>query len=255
MGENPFFGIKKFYNLRTHVDKKTHAYSHVIETDLSYDADPIIFQFASDDTARPLRVIPVAHSSRRCKDCLRDEWINIVVPDDALRSHAATGYRVQVSSRLGDAAILTISPAMIAAQYEKLAAVIGPVQASAASAASTPAAPASLPEPATAATASAEAPAAKQAPPKPGVGLQMLPQSTSELTHGAMHGAVVLAVIPESPAAAAGIRGGDLIVKIDGHTVESAADVQDAIAKIGPHGVAKLDILRGPTALKLNLKR
>lgn len=82
----------------------------------------------------------------------------------------------------------------------------------------------------------------------------MMPRSTSELTHGNMHGAVILGVIPGSPADAAGIHGGDLIVKFDGHAVDSGNDIQDVIAKIKPNSVVRVDILRGPTQVRVDLK-
>lgn len=118
--DNPFAGVARFYNLVTHVDKATHAYLHVVAVLASYDGDPIFFQFASDDTARDLRLYPTSVPRRACADCNRAETFNIVVPDAALRSHAATGYRIKVTSRAGDFIVLTISPAMIAAQYAKL---------------------------------------------------------------------------------------------------------------------------------------
>ncbi len=120
MGENPFGGITKLYDLNTSVDKKTLAYTHILAVWVSYDNDPFNFQYADDDTAQSLPLVRTSRAKRICSDCDRQETFDIAIADAALRSHAATGYRIKVSSRAGDFIILTISPAMIAAQVEGL---------------------------------------------------------------------------------------------------------------------------------------
>ncbi len=243
-----WLGYTAFYNLFTDVDKQTHRYTHLIGVDVIYDrANQIGYRYAADDTAQPLRLIPVVHTrSRVCKDCSREEIFNIAVSDAALRSHAASGYQVKASSILGDYLIIDITPPMIAAQYVALQKVIGPEAAGAA----TP--PAQRPE--------REQPQAKAKPPPLGLafdadsGLQMMSQSAADMTHGAMHGAVVLAIVPGSPAETAGIRSGDLIVKFDGKPVGSGNDVLDIIAKANPRSVVKVDISRGPTHVTVHLK-
>lgn len=120
MVENRFFGVSKFYNLVTRVDKQTHAYLQMVSVEVSYDNDPFNFQFAADDTAQELQLFRITRSSRACRDCEREESFNVVIPDAALRSHAATGYPIKVSSRAGYYIILTISPAMIATQFAGL---------------------------------------------------------------------------------------------------------------------------------------
>jgi S1-C subfamily serine protease len=82
----------------------------------------------------------------------------------------------------------------------------------------------------------------------------MLPQSTATMSHGSLHGAVILAVIPGSPAEAAGVRGGDLIVKLDGKLVESGKEILDLIAKAKPHSVVTVDILRGSAHVVAHIK-
>jgi uncharacterized iron-regulated protein len=47
-------------------------------------------------------------------------------------------------------------------------------------------------------------------------------------------GAEVLSVAPDTPAEKAGIRKGDVIISVDGTAVNSAEDVQQALAKEGP---------------------
>jgi hypothetical protein len=119
-GENPFFDVKKFYNLVTRVDKKTHRYFHELETRIIYFNDFYNFQFAADDTAQDLELVRIARSNRFCSDCYKEEDFNIVIPDAALRAHVTTGYSIKVWSRAGYYVILEISPAMIAMQLAGL---------------------------------------------------------------------------------------------------------------------------------------
>jgi len=48
--------------------------------------------------------------------------------------------------------------------------------------------------------------------------------------HGRRAAVEVIEVVDDSPAAAAGIRAGDLILEVDGRTIESAADLQRMMA-------------------------
>ena len=120
IGENPFGGVSKLYELITQNDKTTHQYAHVVTVWVSYDDDPFIFQFAADDTAAELPLVRTSRAKRPCSTCDRDETFDITVPDAALRSHVATGYRIKVSSAGGQAIILTISPEIIATQLADL---------------------------------------------------------------------------------------------------------------------------------------
>jgi Do/DeqQ family serine protease len=67
------------------------------------------------------------------------------------------------------------------------------------------------------------------------------------------NGALVASVVPNSPAARAGLKLSDLIVSIDGQTVEdpNAFDYRFATRPIG--GTAQVDVQRGGKALKLNV--
>jgi PDZ domain len=242
-------GYTASYNLFTNVDKKTHRYSHGIGVDVVYNyLDQIGYRYAADDTTQALRLVQIERTrSRICKYCLQEEVFDINVSDSSLRAHAPGGYRVKAFSVTGDYLIIEITPPMIAAQYAALEKVIGREAASA------PSPPAQPPG-----SAKTETAAKPSSPPglaaNPGIGLQMLPQSTGAMTHGNMHGAVILAVIPGSPAEAAGVRGGDLIVKFDGKPVDSGNDILELLAKAKPHSVVTVDILRGPTHVTVHLK-
>jgi Do/DeqQ family serine protease len=67
------------------------------------------------------------------------------------------------------------------------------------------------------------------------------------------NGALVASVVPNSPAARAGLKLSDLIVTIDGQTVEdpNAFDYRFATRPIG--GTAEVDVQRGGKTLKLNV--
>jgi len=224
MVENPLFGIKEFYNLVTRVDKKTHAYNHVIETKVSYMADPINFQFAADDTAQELKLIRVARtSSRSCDDCYRDELFNIVVPDESLRAHAATGYRVKISSRLNQAIVLTITPQMISAQYTALNRVITPQATTSAT-----------PQPG---ANGASALPASSPPQKRALGISYF----KVIFTGDV---IVSDVKPGSPAAAAGLQPQDVLVSYNGRPITTEDDVREAVDSTQPGTVVTIEIKR-----------
>ncbi|WP_176761316.1 S1C family serine protease [Desulforhopalus singaporensis] len=56
--------------------------------------------------------------------------------------------------------------------------------------------------------------------------------------------ATVIGVKPGSPALAAGIREGDLIISVDGHVVRGAADLRNRVSLTAPNTVIKLVISR-----------
>lgn len=234
------------WGLQSLVDPKTAAVQHFIITDLTYDGNSRGSYTASDDTARVLKVTVLFKDSCAFNRCARTDSLSISIDEATLRSRINTGLEVKVFPRSGDWIILRISPQMINEQFAALAGVMNSLSPAVASTppADPPAANANLPSP---------APAPKRPAPNR-VGLMMIPQSTSEMTHGAIRGAAVMSVMPNSPADIAGVKGGDLIVRFDGHDVDSGKEVQDLIEKIKPTGAVKLDILRGPTHITANVK-
>ncbi|MFI5035257.1 MAG: trypsin-like peptidase domain-containing protein [Acidimicrobiales bacterium] len=66
-------------------------------------------------------------------------------------------------------------------------------------------------------------------------------------------GALVQGVIAGSGAAAAGVRQGDIIVKIDGTPINSAQDVTNVISSLHPGDVVTLDVVRGSHHLTLKV--
>lgn len=63
-----------------------------------------------------------------------------------------------------------------------------------------------------------------------GVGVQDLPANRNQMFYPSDHGALVMQVSPDSPAAKAGLQQGDIILSVDGHEVDSA---QDLIRMVG----------------------
>jgi S1-C subfamily serine protease len=58
-----------------------------------------------------------------------------------------------------------------------------------------------------------------------------------------VRGAAVVAVIPSSPAASAGIRAREVIVSLDGQPIRSAADLSTALAKLAPGQTVRVGLV------------
>jgi serine protease Do len=58
-------------------------------------------------------------------------------------------------------------------------------------------------------------------------------------------GALIAAVQPDSPAAKAGLRPGDVVRAVDGRRIETPRELAFGIAAIKPGSTAKLEVLRG----------
>ena len=66
-------------------------------------------------------------------------------------------------------------------------------------------------------------------------------------------GALVSAVEPEGPAAKAGMRAGDIILVVNGHAVESAADLARSIASTMPGATAAVEVWRQGEKLQFSV--
>lgn len=251
---DPDNGIDLFWMLRSFVDPQARLVKHEIYVVWVYSGHSSGRYFAADDTATPLRVTNILRESCPFNKCDRTDTLSISIDEATLLKRASTGFEVKLSAQDGTEGVLTITPRMIGAQLEAELRVLRGAP-SRDPLASTPPVEPTAPE---AKTAAAAPEAAVHTPPDltvdRNIGLEMLPQSTTKMTHGSMHGAVILAVIPGSPAEAAGVRGGDLIVKLDGKLVESGKEVLDLIAKAKPHSVVTVDILRGSAHVVARIK-
>lgn len=66
-------------------------------------------------------------------------------------------------------------------------------------------------------------------------------------------GVVVLEVLPNSPAAEAGLEQKDVILELNGHQVTSAQEMRQALGGVGVGGVLALTILRGTEQLDVHV--
>ena len=104
-----------------------------------------------------------------------------------------------------------------------------------------------------------------------GVATQTITPELASARLGIAHGVLVESVVPGSPAARAGLRastrtvtlldgltqekvGGDIIVSIDGHRIESGAALGNAIGRDAPGTRVTLGIVRGHHRMSLHVK-
>jgi serine protease DegS/serine protease DegQ len=67
------------------------------------------------------------------------------------------------------------------------------------------------------------------------------------------HGVIVLEVRPGGPAATAGLRAGDLLLKLDGDEIADQADLRSHEAALAPGKVARLEGTRDGTPFAIEL--
>ena len=89
-----------------------------------------------------------------------------------------------------------------------------------------------------------------------GVGIQPLtPKLRSALSLAAdVEGALVSAVMPDGPAAAAGVKVSDVITAVNGEPVANNRELLKEVAKLPPGKTAPVTILRGDKTIELKLK-
>ncbi|MGH2930237.1 MAG: S1C family serine protease, partial [Solirubrobacteraceae bacterium] len=69
----------------------------------------------------------------------------------------------------------------------------------------------------------------------------------------ASSGALVVRVVPGSPAGTAGLRPGDVVTAADGKPIEDAAQLHSAAAAAKPGDRVQLQVVRGSTTTTLGL--
>ncbi len=67
-------------------------------------------------------------------------------------------------------------------------------------------------------------------------------------------GALIGSVMPDEPAAKAGMRAGDVVVSVNGHKVDNASDLTRSVAALKPNTKAEVVVLRNGEEVKLNVK-
>jgi S1-C subfamily serine protease len=83
-------------------------------------------------------------------------------------------------------------------------------------------------------------------------GIAKEPSLRSEVT--AERGAIVMEVVPKSPAEAGGIQPGDVIVKVADRAIETPSDVQQQVAASQIGKILKLEVSRQGQVRSLNIK-
>lgn len=76
----------------------------------------------------------------------------------------------------------------------------------------------------------------------------LTPAMRQQLGVGIFRGAAVTSVVPNSPAAQAGIEAGDVIAEVNGRRIEKAEELLATVATARPGGVLELMVARGITA-------
>jgi len=107
--------------------------------------------------------------------------------------------------------------------------------------------------------------AAGQKVPHPFIGIRMVTLTPEEakqnnadpnspVTLPEVEGALVLGVVPNSPALEAGLRRGDVITKINGKTIASAPQLQEAVERSGLNATLKVEVQRGDRPIQVDIK-
>jgi serine protease Do len=88
-----------------------------------------------------------------------------------------------------------------------------------------------------------------------GVGIQPLtPDLAKKFGVAESEGVLVNEVFPNDPAAAAGIKPGDIILRIDGHVVDSPNKLSRLIGTLAPGATSKIEVVRDLTRMTLDIR-
>jgi hypothetical protein len=218
----PLFGDWIEFGLRSWMDRSTRTVEHQLYVDIEYQGgSQRHYEWAADNAAESLSVVKIDHSQTRCKDCQRSETVGIALQEAKLIGGLTQPYAVKLSAKSSDTAVMTIGTALIRGQLLAIAAHGGP-----------------------------PAPGADEiVDPTPldfGATMETPPAKPNRPA-----GAKVDAVADSGVAAASGLRGGDLIVGLDGATVGGEPAARSAIAAIPPGRRVLISILRGNRPLTL----
>ncbi len=88
-----------------------------------------------------------------------------------------------------------------------------------------------------------------------GVGIQPLtPDLAKKFGVAESEGVLVNEVFPNDPAATAGIKPGDIIIRIDGHVVDSPNKLSRLIGTLAPGATSKIEVVRDLTRMTLDIR-
>jgi serine protease Do len=87
-----------------------------------------------------------------------------------------------------------------------------------------------------------------------GVGLNdVTPENAKFFNLTGNTGALIASVTPNSPASRAGLKEGDVVTSVDGHSVESGSDLQVIVSEDAPGSKIQLDVMRNGHPEKVDL--
>jgi len=224
---NAFADNSTFWMLRSFLNPQTRTVQHQIYVDWFFPGHGTTKYHAADDRARtlPTRQIYKESCGRKCG---QTDTIVIDIDETMLRARAMTGFQVKLSGNDGVSTILGITPQMIAAQLQAEDNIIHPT----------------VRVPAQAPVAN---PNARTPDGKPLLGI----------TSGAMpfaNAVIVRSVAPNTPADAAGIRSGDMVLRYNGQTVTDVDQFENLVSQTVPGTLVPIEISRGLSRLNLSVQ-
>lgn len=216
--KDAFDGNGTFWMLRSFADPQARTVQHQVYVEWFYPGHGTTRYHAADDTARTLRTQQIYKDS--CgRNCGQTDTITIDIDEPTLRARAASGFQVKLSGNDGSAAILGITPQMIAAQLQAEDRILHP--------------PAGMTSQAAAASANA----------RTGDGKPFLGVAPMDLPFGI--GVSLVRVDHNTPAEAAGLKAGDMVLSYDGHPIDKAQQLTDQILLTKPGSIVPIEIRRG----------
>lgn len=260
--DDRFDGNVVSWLLRSFVDPGKRSVAHQIYVEWFFPGHGNARYVAADDTARPLAVAKILKEDCGSK-CGQVDTVGIAIDEATLRARAANGFQVKLSDNTGGAAILDITPVMIAAQLEAENRVLGATPAAAAGiergSAANSASVLNLPYDPNAPGASAS-----NAPPYSvkdnGIGIGTIPMLGSKINASLLaDGLEVASVAPGSPADIAGIKIGDIMTSFDGHSLSNIPTASDAYNAAAAQAIAKpgstitVELVRAGKRIKLSI--
>ncbi|HXR88483.1 MAG TPA: PDZ domain-containing protein [Stellaceae bacterium] len=223
---NAFVDNSTFWMLRSFVNPQTRTAQHQIYVDWFFPGHGVTKYHAADDTARTLSARQIFKES--CgRNCGQTDTVVIEIDETMLRTRALTGFQVKLSGNDGAATILGITPQMIAAQLQAEDKIIRPTV-----------------------TVRAQAPVANPNARTPD-GKPLLGITSGNMPFA--NAVVVQRVDSNTPAEAAGIRRGDMIVRYNGHAVTDVDQFQNLILETVPGTLVPVEISRGLSRLNLSV--
>jgi hypothetical protein len=225
---DPTNGDDLFWMLRSFVNPQTHETLHEIYVEWVYPGSSSGRYHAADDTARDLTLKVIKRDACPFGKCDRTDTLAILIDEATLRKRAQTGFQVKLFAQDGTSGILDIRPNMINAQLQAEDRIINP--------------PAGMSAQAAAASANA-----RTADGKPFLGVAPM-----DLPFGI--GVTLVRVDRNTPAEAAGLKGGDLVLSYDGHPIDKAQQLTDQILATKPGTLVPIEIRRGSNTMTISVQ-